>query len=155
MLRRSAKPKGLCVNCAAHDQLRHLYPANLILAQSGPKGLMLPHIQQMFDSILRSAGTDADPGEIDWERVVANWNLPFSTKIKSTSTNPVTQKEFDRQGTKPHSPSFLTEQEQRAKDKATRDHAMRDFLNILSPGERFYISDDGYGNIAATVAPIR
>jgi hypothetical protein len=94
MLKRSAKPKGLCVNCAVHDQLRHLYPANLILARSGPKGLALPHIQRQFFEICRMAGTDARFEEIDWAAIAAHWDLPFPTRLKSTATNPVTEEEL-------------------------------------------------------------
>jgi len=96
MLKRGKSPKGLCINCAVHDVLRNLYPANLLLARSGPKGLALPHIQQQFEAILKSAGTDAEPGEINWSIVIANWNLPFPHKIKRTATNPVSQEELDR-----------------------------------------------------------
>jgi len=91
MLKKADVPKGLCVNCAVHDQLRHLYPANLILARSGPKGLVLPQLQQQFFEICQLAGTDARFEEIDWNAVIANWDLPFPTKLKSTATNPVTQ----------------------------------------------------------------
>jgi len=97
MLKRSNEPKGLCINCAAHDVLRNLYPANLILARSGPKGLDLPHIQQQFEALLKIAGTDAMPGEINWSIVIANWNLPFPNKIKRTSVNPMNEEDLVRE----------------------------------------------------------
>jgi len=97
ILRRSRTPEGLCVNCAVHDQLRHLYPANLILAGSGPAGLALPHIQRQFYAIARSVGTDAEFDEIDWQRIIDNWDMPFPTKLKQTAMNPVTQDELDRE----------------------------------------------------------
>jgi hypothetical protein len=96
MLKKGDGPKGLCINCAAHDVLRNLYPPNLLLARSGPKGLALPHVQKQFEAILQCAGTDAKPGEINWDIVIANWKLPFPHKIKRTSTNPVSQDELDR-----------------------------------------------------------
>ena len=112
MLRKAATPKGLCINCATQDELRHLYPANLILARSGPQCLALPHIQQQFEAILRSAGTDASPGEIDWAKVAANWDLPFQHKLKRTARNPVTQAELDRAMAEPRKgPDRLTQQE--------------------------------------------
>lgn len=94
MLKRGDTPKGLCVNCAVHDQLRHLYPANLILARSGPQALLLPHIQQQFFNICKLAGTDAAFDEIDWGAIGANWDLPFPTKLKRTATNPVSEEEL-------------------------------------------------------------
>lgn len=94
MLKRGSTPKGLCVNCAVHDTLRNLYPANLILARSGPKGLVLPHIQQQFFAIVQMAGTDATFEEIDWQAIIDHWDLPFRTPLKRTATNPVTETEL-------------------------------------------------------------
>jgi hypothetical protein len=96
MLKRGDKPKGLCINCAVHDQFRNLYPANLLLARSGPQALALPHIQRQFFNICRMAGTDARFEEIDWSAIIGNWELPFPTKLKPTAANPVTQEELDR-----------------------------------------------------------
>ena len=97
MLKRGRTPKGLCVNCAVHDWLRNTYPANLLLARSGPKSLAHPHIQEQFAGLMTMAGSDARPDEIDWERIVANWDLPFPTKLKPSATNPVSQQELDRE----------------------------------------------------------
>lgn len=94
LLKRPAQPEGLCINCAVHDTLRNLYPANLILARSGPQGLTLPHIQRQFFAICQMAGTDASFEEIDWQAIVANWGLPFPSKIKRTATNPVSEEEL-------------------------------------------------------------
>jgi hypothetical protein len=95
-LKRSSQPKGLCVNCAAHDVLRNLYPVNLLLAQSGPKGLALPHIQKQFEKILKMADTDAEPGEINWNIIIANWDLPFPHKIKRSPANPMNEDDLTR-----------------------------------------------------------
>lgn len=94
MLRRAKDPKGLCINCAVHDALRHLYPANLILERSGPAGLALPHIQQQFFEICRLAGTDAQFDEIDWQAIIDHWDLPFPRPVKRTARNPVTEEEL-------------------------------------------------------------
>jgi len=137
MLKKADVPKGLCVNCAVHDQLRHLYPANLILARSGPKGLVLPQLQQQFFEICQLAGTDARFEEIDWNAVIANWDLPFPTKLKSTATNPVTQEDLDRERvegdgrrTERWKPP-LSEQERRAKYEAEIDEAMRNVIDCV------------------------
>ena len=153
MLRKAATPKGLCINCATQDELRHLYPANLILARSGPRCLALPHIQQQFEAILRSAGTDAAPGEIDWVKVAANWDLPFPRKLKRTARNPVTQAELDLARDEPREgpDRFLTQQERRAKAKAERDSAIRNFCKVVGIGQKdgdtIKIDDDGCGLI--------
>ena len=86
---------GLCVNCAVHDWLRNTYPPNILLAQSGPKVLLFPHIQQQFAEIMRIGFADAKPDEIDWQKIVENWELPFPNKMKPSSFNPCSQKEID------------------------------------------------------------
>jgi len=95
MLRRSKEPKGLCINCAVHDWLRNTYPPNILLAQSGPKILLYPHIQKQFAELMRAGFADAKPDEIDWNRIVENWDLPFPKKIKPSCTNPCSQQELD------------------------------------------------------------
>ena len=44
---------------------------------------------------MRVGSADAQPDEIDWNRIVENWDLPFPKKIKPSCTNPCTQKELD------------------------------------------------------------
>lgn len=95
MLRRSKEPRGLCINCAVHDWLRNTYPPNILLAQSGPKILLYPHIQKQFTEIMQVACADAQPDEINWEVIVGNWDLPFPHKIKPNATNPCSQSELD------------------------------------------------------------
>lgn len=96
LLRRSKEPKGLCVNCAVHDWLRNTYPCNILLAQSGPKALVLPHIQEQFAGIMRVGLADAMPDEIKWDLIIENWDLPFPSKIKPSCTNPCSQLELDK-----------------------------------------------------------
>ena len=95
MLRRSKEPKGFCVNCAVHDWLRNTYPVNLIFTTLSPEALRLEHIQQQFTAIMRAGFADASPDEIDWERIIANWKLPFMSKVKATATNPASQDVLD------------------------------------------------------------
>lgn len=95
MLRRSKEPKGLCINCATHDWLRNTYPVNMLLAQSGPKILLYPHIQEQFKAIMRAGLADAQPDEINWNLIVENWDLPFPHRIKPSPANPCTQQEIE------------------------------------------------------------
>lgn len=92
---RFAQGPGLCVNCAVHDWLRNTSPPNILLAQSGPKALLFPHIQNQFIEIMKIGFADAKPDEIDWNRIVENWELPFPNKIKTTASNPCSQKRLD------------------------------------------------------------
>lgn len=96
MLRRAQEPTGLCINCAVHDWLRNTYPVNILLAESGPKGLMHVTSREQFAEIMRVAHSDAVPDEINWNLIVENWDLPFPTPVKARGTNPVDQKELDR-----------------------------------------------------------
>lgn len=95
MLRRSREPKGLCVNCAVHDWLKNTYPANVLLAKSGPRTLAHPHIQEQFAQIMRVGLADAVPDEINWELIIENWDLPFPHKVKPSSANPCSQFELE------------------------------------------------------------
>lgn len=96
LLKRAATG-GLCATCCAHDFLRHAYPANLLLARTGPRGLLLPHVQEQFASIMRVGHSDATPDEIDWEKMVANWDAPFPHRMKKTASNPVTEADIERE----------------------------------------------------------
>ena len=95
MLRRSKEAKGLCVNCAIHDWLRNTYPVNLIFTTLSPDTLRLEDIQRQLTDIMRADGADAEPDEIDWEAIIANWNLPFKNKVKGTAMNPASQAVLD------------------------------------------------------------
>ncbi len=94
MLKRAASA-GLCVNCAVHDWLRNTYPVNMLLAESGPKALQFEHIRRQFADIMKIAGADAKFDEINWDMIIANWNLPFVRKVKARAENPCSQKQLD------------------------------------------------------------
>jgi len=94
ILKRASKHNGLCLNCAVHDVLRNLYPANLILARSGPWGLSLPPLQREFFEICRAAGTDARFEDIDWQAIIAHWDLPFPTPVQRTAFNAATEEDL-------------------------------------------------------------
>lgn len=133
ILKRSSKHKGLCIGCAVHDTLRHLYPANLILARSGPKAFMLPEMQRMFYDIVQSASTDAAYEEIDWMAMIRNWELPFPTKLKRFAQNPVTQKELDEEeayaaNRRRADCNIWTEEQRNAKRKTDLDGAITELI---------------------------
>lgn len=127
MLRRSKEPKGLCVNCAVHDWLRNTYPVNVLLAQSGPKGLRFPHIQEQFAGIMRTMFSDARPDEINWDLIIANWDLPFKGKVKAWAMNPASQAILDRE------PAERAKRESRLKeefeDPGKRQRELDDVIN--------------------------
>jgi len=83
LLRRTTSDLGFCANCCATEFLqsldvigdpsRHAPPFD-------PRCLRLEHIQKQFATIMAAGKADARPYEIDWEKVIANWPLPFPKK---------------------------------------------------------------------------
>ncbi|KKN74456.1 hypothetical protein LCGC14_0390760 [marine sediment metagenome] len=140
MLRRSKK--GLCANCAVHDWLRNTYPPNIILAQSGPKVLLFEHIQTQFAEIMKMGFADAKPDEIDWQKIVDNWELPFKNKVKATGMNPASQDVLDMEPEmQAHEENYFREEmiakeegfgSLREKRQAERDRIIKEeFLPLL------------------------
>ena len=138
MLKRGREPKGLCVNCAAHDWLRNQYPVNLILAGSGPRVLAFKHIQEQFAGLLKSANSDAKPDEISWDTIIKNWELPFPTKLKRSHTNPCSQAELDREPeerkkreARLREPYKTPEQIEEEHNKKLNDFVQNEFLPLM------------------------
>ena len=133
MLRHSNGPKGLCVNCAVHDWLRNTYPPNILLAKSGPKILLYPHIQKQFAGIMQTGLADAKPDEIDWDRIVENWDLPFPHKIKPGPSNPYNQRELEEvTAGKRHGLGYIPPKPDPLGNKTTITSFEE--LNLLEPG---------------------
>ena len=132
-IKKASAPQGLCINCAVHDVLRHLYPVNLLLAQSAGKGLLHPHIQDQFFHLAQMHGTDATLEEIDWQAIVANWDLPFPSKLLRLAQNPVTEEELAMarlEGEQRRAGTYkepVTEEEYQAQRQAAIDN----FLNVM------------------------
>lgn len=125
---------GLCANCAVHDFLRNCYPINMMLARSGPAGLLLEHIQKRFYEVMKVAMADATPPEIDWQLIVDNWDLPFADKVKRTATNPVSQQELDDMtGVKEKT---FEERRQEKSDEQEQDKAVRaEMIDLIKKRE--------------------
>ena len=136
LLRRSKVPKGFCINCAVHNFLRNTYPPNIQLAESGPQILLIPHIQTVFAGIMEAGFADANPDEIDWQRIVDNWELPFSKKVKASAMNPCSQQELDEvaAGTRPGLGSFSTSKAAQTLTDCNGCITSFEQLNELEPG---------------------
>lgn len=50
-----------------------------------PEGLKLPHIQQAFARVLAVGASELTMQEINWDQVIAKWNLP----VKGAFSRPV------------------------------------------------------------------
>src|SRR5438046_249968 len=68
---------GWCTDCAATDFLKNTEPLGELIERGGPEMLRMEHIREQFGKILDAGESDALPPEVDWERVIANWDLPF------------------------------------------------------------------------------
>lgn len=86
MLRRAAKPKGVCNNCAVSEWLANTYPVNMIIEESqhGPAVLLFQPIQEQFTAIMKG-NSDMEPGEINWQTIVNNWSLPLTVKLSNSN----------------------------------------------------------------------
>ena len=130
MLRRGKTSDGYCVDCAVHDWLRNTYPINIQLAESGPSPLVHAHVRRQVEEIMRVGNADASPDEIDWDRIIANWELPFPRPVKPTAENPMHEKDLQE----------ITRGERKALRPQTGlpygDGVIRSFeeLNALGPG---------------------
>lgn len=78
VLRKSAVPKGFCVCCAAAHFLQHGPEPMRSLITRSPTSLRHPQVQAQFGAILESGMSDARLLEIDWQKVLADWALPFA-----------------------------------------------------------------------------
>lgn len=75
-IRKSLVPKGCCVDCAITCFIRTGPLAYALGATSPREALSLPHVQQQFDAVFRAGGCSEVSEEIDWDRVIENWELP-------------------------------------------------------------------------------
>lgn len=80
MLRAAVEPKGQCVNCAVAEWF---FATGLTQAHPDlPAGLDAKPVQEQFGKIMKTAISDATLAEINWAKVIANWNLPFKKAKK-------------------------------------------------------------------------
>lgn len=78
LLRRSNQ--GYCADCALTEFLKRTEPLGMLIEQQGTTVLRNPNIRLQIAKLLIVGKSDADINEIDMERVIDNWNLPFSKK---------------------------------------------------------------------------
>ena len=82
MLRRAAEPEGYCVNCAVAE---FLWAFGCRAVEPDPSSLRFKPIQDQFVKIMQVSRAEAAPREIDWEHVIAHWDLPFRVGRKMVS----------------------------------------------------------------------
>jgi hypothetical protein len=75
LLQASTVPQGYCVNCG----VAHFYQVESPLGQliKDPQMLLATHVQAQFTRVMQAGNADARPEQIDWDKVVMDWSLPF------------------------------------------------------------------------------
>jgi hypothetical protein len=78
----SARPlrksdNGLCLECAATSVIMSLPSGDMFPKEA----LLAPHIRTQFEAVLRAGNADSDASQVDWNRLVENWELPFPRKF--------------------------------------------------------------------------
>jgi hypothetical protein len=83
---------GVCIECGIVEFLQRLdnmsgpsplHKGGLLPAGANwAEALRLPHVREQLAAVLRAGHADATPEEIDWQRVIAVWNV--APKVKGT-----------------------------------------------------------------------
>lgn len=75
LLKRSSTPDGVCASCAITAFIKGVPTLMAGIEKNGVNILRLPMIQEQFTGLLDAGQSDASPDEVDWDRVVENWDL--------------------------------------------------------------------------------
>ncbi|MCE2968028.1 MAG: hypothetical protein ACK55O_14355 [Phycisphaerales bacterium] len=89
-LLKHAKDRGFCPNCAITAWLRRFIEsphmkAALACNPSGekpPECFRLPHLQEQIGRVLAAGQADLPAEALDWDEIIANWDLPFPGQIE-------------------------------------------------------------------------
>ena len=83
-----ARERGLCADCAATAFLKGTPTLMYGIEANGVKMLLDPRIQKGFGEVMVIGKADAKPGEVNWQRVVDNWELPLPKRKRSRRSGP-------------------------------------------------------------------
>jgi hypothetical protein len=90
-------PDGVCPDCVMTQFLYNTYPINMQIDEAGPELLLKPGVCEAFEASGLLNGCDLTIGEINWQRVVDNWNLPVAIN-KKDPRNPYRMGDSPRAG---------------------------------------------------------
>jgi len=79
-----AKKRGLCADCAATVFIQGVETLMYGIKLNGVKILLDPHVQKGFGEVMVIGKADARPAEVNWQRVVDNWELPLPKRRKQS-----------------------------------------------------------------------
>lgn len=86
-LGRRADGAGYCPDCVITQFLQEEIDVERILPHgvSVAEALKAPHIQDSFKFLLAAGHADMNASEINWERVIQQWSLPFKGRARRKS----------------------------------------------------------------------
>lgn len=90
LLRKSTIPQGYCPDCAVAHFLQVVSPLGQLIHDPA-KQLLWEPAQKQFAEVMKAGGADLNPEQINWQRVVENWDLPFKT-AKATKSKKSSKK---------------------------------------------------------------
>jgi hypothetical protein len=82
MMRLSEIPQGVCATCAFRGWLAVQAARGDGIGAWTPEMFLRPEIQRIAQNLFRASGSVCDVREIDWERLVVQWDLPLSEPRK-------------------------------------------------------------------------
>jgi len=96
---RNSTNNRFCVDCAVTDFFKNRSPLAELLSMNplGTKMLLDPRVQKQFAGLMQAGNADAKPEEINWQRVVENWDLPFPTKRRKARKKGQADRSHSRQ----------------------------------------------------------
>jgi len=77
-------PTAMCATCAMTAFIKSVETFRYGIERNGVRMFLDPMVQGQFAALLQGYG-DATPGEINWQALVENWDLPMpSSKSRSS-----------------------------------------------------------------------
>jgi len=81
---READGAGLCAECIITAMVKEVVGAGDKhragwFAAFTVEGLRLPHVQEQVARVIAASGSRLPTDNIDWDEIIANWNLPIRT----------------------------------------------------------------------------
>ncbi len=126
--RKAAVPKGLCPDCVMTEFLYNTYPVNMIIDERGPEMLLNAESMRMAllsSGVMDPAHCEMDVNEINWRRVVDNWNLPV--KLSKSGRNPYRM--GDAKKRLPHAAEMFPDED------TARKECVAELLTMLHPDD--------------------
>ena len=71
---------GVCPSCATTQFLMSIETVMYGIEKNGVGMLLRQDVQKQFASVMQAGNADVSPEEIDWQWVIAQWDLPFPNK---------------------------------------------------------------------------